>query len=58
MNAIEFLKQEHQNAKEKFQEVEQADAGERGDLWKQLKPELQIHEHIEDNSCRRLPLRR
>ncbi|MEK6226344.1 MAG: hemerythrin domain-containing protein [Chloroflexota bacterium] len=48
MNAIEFLKQEHQNAKEKFQEVEQADARERGDLWKQLKPELKIHEHIED----------
>jgi hemerythrin-like domain-containing protein len=48
VNAIEFLKQEHQNAKEKFQEVEQADARERGDLWKQLKPELKIHEHIED----------
>lgn len=48
MNAIDFLKQEHQNAKEKFQEIEQADARKRGDLWKELKPELQVHEHIED----------
>ncbi len=48
MNAIEFLKREHQNAKEKFQHIEEADIGARGDLWKELKPELQVHEHIED----------
>jgi hemerythrin-like domain-containing protein len=48
MNAIEFLKQEHQNANEKFEEIEQASPGQRGELWKELKPELKVHEHIED----------
>jgi iron-sulfur cluster repair protein YtfE (RIC family) len=48
MNAIEFLKQEHQNAKEKFAEIEQASPGRRGELWDELKPELEVHEHVED----------
>ena len=48
MNAIDFLKQEHQNAKEKFQEIEHASPSERGALWEELKPELKVHEHIED----------
>ena len=48
MNAIEFLKEEHANANEKFQEIEQAGPEDRGELWKELKPELKVHEHIED----------
>ena len=48
MNAIDFLKQEHQNAKEKFQEIEHAGPEGRGELWKELEPELKVHEHIED----------
>ena len=48
MNAIDFLKQEHLNAGEKFDEIEQASPDQRGELWKELKPELKIHEHIED----------
>lgn len=48
MNAIDFLKQEHLNAGEKFDEIEQASPAQRGQLWKELKPELTVHEHIED----------
>ena len=48
MNAIDFLKQEHLNAGEKFDEIEQAAPDQRGQLWSELKPELKIHEHIED----------
>lgn len=48
MNAIEFLKEEHANANEKFQEIEHAGMDTRGDLWKELKSELKVHEHIED----------
>ncbi len=48
MNAIDFLKEEHQNAKEKFEEIEHASAEGRGALWMELKPELKVHEHIED----------
>ena len=48
MNAIDFLKQEHLNAGEKFEEIEQASPDQRGRLWKDLKPELKVHEHLED----------
>jgi hypothetical protein len=48
MDAIQFLKGEHANANEKFQEIEHAGPQSRGDLWKELKPELKVHEHIED----------
>lgn len=48
MNAIDFLKQEHQNAKEKFDEIEHGSPERRRELWAELKPELKIHEHIED----------
>ncbi len=48
MNAIDFLKQEHLNAGEKFDEIEQAAPDQRGQLWMELKPELKVHEHIED----------
>ncbi len=48
MNAIDFLKQEHQNAKEKFEQIEQAAPDQRGALWHELQPELKVHEHVED----------
>jgi iron-sulfur cluster repair protein YtfE (RIC family) len=48
MDAIEFLKKEHQNAKAEFGKVEQAAPAERGKAWKALKPELELHEQIEE----------
>jgi hemerythrin HHE cation binding domain-containing protein len=48
MNAIDFLLQEHANVKEKFAEIENASPDRRGELWKELKPDLKVHEHIED----------
>ena len=48
MNAIDFLRQEHRNEKEKLQEIEHASPGRRGELWQELKPEMKVHEHIED----------
>src|SRR5215467_7422187 len=48
MNAIEFLKHEHQTAKAAFTKVLDASPGKRGELWKQLTPELRAHEQIED----------
>jgi hemerythrin-like domain-containing protein len=48
MDAIEFLKQEHAKAKAGFQKIEQASPGQRGQLWAALKPELAVHEQIEE----------
>jgi len=48
MNAIEFLKHEHQTAKAAFTKVLDASPEKRGELWKQLTPELKAHEQIED----------
>jgi hypothetical protein len=36
MNAIQFLKQEHQTAKAAFERVLQASAAKRGELWEEL----------------------
>ena len=47
MNALEFLKTEHEKAKEKFSEIESGPADARLDLWEKLKPELEVHELIE-----------
>lgn len=49
MDAIQFLKQAHQEAKQMFQRIEGA-AGhdERGQLWKKLEPELKAHEQMEE----------
>ena len=48
MDAIEFLKKEHQKAKAEFGKIEQGGPRERGATWKALKPELELHEQIEE----------
>jgi iron-sulfur cluster repair protein YtfE (RIC family) len=48
MNAIQFLKQEHQKAKAEFSKMLQASPTMRGSLWEELQPELAVHEQIED----------
>ena len=48
MDALEFLKKEHQKAKGEFAKVEQGSLRERGTTWKALKPELELHEQIEE----------
>ena len=48
MDAIQFLKQEHQKAKAAFEKVLKAAPESRGQLWSKLQPELEAHEQIED----------
>lgn len=48
MQAIQFLKTEHQKAKAAFGQVLQAAPAERRALWEELKPELKAHEQMED----------
>jgi hemerythrin-like domain-containing protein len=48
MDAIQFLKQEHQKAKSAFEKVLKAAPESRGQLWSKLQPELEAHEQIED----------
>lgn len=48
MNAIQFLKQEHVKAKGAFKEIEAAAPPQRGGLWGKLRPELEIHEKMEE----------
>ena len=48
MDAIQFLKQEHQKAKAGFEELLKAAPEARGELWTKLQPELAVHEKIED----------
>jgi len=48
MDAIQFLKRQHEEAKQMFGRIEQASASERGSLWKQLGPELKAHEQLEE----------
>lgn len=48
MDAIQFLKQEHEKAKRAFGEILQASAEQRGQLWKKLQPELKVHEQVEE----------
>ena len=48
MDAIQFLKQEHQKAKAAFQKVLKAAPESRGQLWTKLQPELEAHEQVED----------
>jgi predicted nuclease with TOPRIM domain len=47
MNALDWLKNEHAKAKEKFAEIEGAAAAGRGELWDKLEPELEVHEIVE-----------
>jgi len=48
MQAIQLLKQEHGKAKAAFQEIEAAPAPQRRALWTRLRPELELHEKMED----------
>jgi iron-sulfur cluster repair protein YtfE (RIC family) len=48
MDAIQFLKQEHQKAKAAFENVLKAAPETRGELWTKLQPELEAHEQIEN----------
>ena len=57
MNAIQFLKQEHQTAKAAFEKVLKAKPETRGQLWTALEPELKAHEQIED-TCLYQPISR
>lgn len=57
MDAIQFLKQEHEKAKEAFARVLAAAPEAREELWSELKPELEAHERIEDE-CLYEPLSR
>jgi hemerythrin-like domain-containing protein len=42
------LKEEHGKAKAAFQKIEAAQASERPALWAQLRPELELHEKMEE----------
>jgi len=48
MNAIKFLKKQHEEAKAGFEKIEQASEGQRGQLWKDLSPKLKLHEQMEE----------
>lgn len=48
MNAIQFLKKQHEEAKAGFQKIEQASEAQRGELWGHLSPELKLHEQMEE----------
>jgi hemerythrin-like domain-containing protein len=50
MDAIQFLKQEHQKAKAAFEHLLKAAPDARGELWTKLQPELEVHEKIEDGA--------
>jgi hypothetical protein len=50
MNAIQLLKKEHETAKRMFGEIQAASAGQRGELWAKLEPELKVHEQIEETA--------
>jgi len=47
MDAIQFLKQEHRKAKAAFAKVLAAEPARRGELWRELQPELKAHEKME-----------
>lgn len=48
MDAIQFLKQEHQKARTAFERLLEAPPSERGAVWTELGPELRQHEKIEE----------
>ena len=48
MDAIQFLLEEHQKVKNRFVEIENAGPQQREQMFRQLLPELKIHEEIED----------
>jgi iron-sulfur cluster repair protein YtfE (RIC family) len=48
MDAIEFLRQEHEKAKAAFGQLLSAPPAERGAIWNELAPELKAHEKLEE----------
>jgi len=50
MNAIHFLKSEHEKAKQAFGEIQSASADQRAELWAKLEPELKLHEQMEETA--------
>lgn len=50
MDAIQMLKQEHEQAKQMFSQLEQASREERGQLWTKLWRELTVHEQLEETA--------
>ena len=48
MQATKFLKEEHGKAKAAFQRLEAAQVSERRALWAKLRPELELHEQMEE----------
>jgi hypothetical protein len=48
MNAIQLLKQDHGKAKSAFQAIEAASTEQRAALWGKLRPELELHEKMEE----------
>jgi hypothetical protein len=50
MNAIELLQHEHQVAKRAFGQIRTAGPEDREPLWAKLKPELKVHEQMEERA--------
>ena len=50
MNAIQLLKNEHEHAKRAFAEIQSASTDQRVQLWTRLKPDLKLHEEMEDTA--------
>ena len=50
MNAIQLLKNDHETAKRMFGQIQAARAEQRGELWAKLKPELKVHEQMEEEA--------
>ena len=48
MNAIQFLKNEHEKAQRAFEDIQAASSDQRAQLWAKLEPELKMHEEIEE----------
>lgn len=50
MNAIQLLEHEHQVAKRAFGQIKTAGPEDRQPLWAKLKPELKVHEQMEERA--------
>jgi hemerythrin-like domain-containing protein len=48
MNAIQLLKSDHETAKRAFGQIQVTRAEQRAALWAKLRPELKVHEEIEE----------
>src|SRR3954463_13406718 len=48
MDALEELRQMHVEAKDTFAKIQSAGATDRAGLWAKLRPELELHEQIEE----------